>query len=297
MWQINAQVILGWLHLELLDDTTALDYLEQALRQTEGLQSLYMRYLVASVLSRVYVVRHQLQQANQVLSQFITPDLPMQTLAQRLVWTAQAELLLAEDKPEKALSIVDKLIETAQNRTETTVIPRLGYLKGQALKALQRTIDAQAVFQAGYDAAMVSGSRPIAWRIALELGNLYLARRNREAAQDVFDAARDMIQRLADELPAGALHDHFYTRAVRRLPRSTLISPQKAAKHAFDGLTRREREVAALIAKGCTNASIAQALTLSERTIEKHVENIMNKLGVNARTQIAVWATEKKLNA
>lgn len=296
MWQINAQVILGWLHLELLDDATALDYLEQALRQTEGMQSLYMRHLAASVLSRVYVVRHQLQQANQVLNQFITPDLPMQTLAQRLVWTAQAELLLAEDKPEKALSIVDKLIETARNRTETTVIPRLWYLKGQALNALHRTIEAQDVFRAGYDAALVSGSRPIAWRIALELGNLYLARRNHEAAQAVFDTVRGMIQQIADELPAGALHDHFYTHAVRCLPHSTLISPQKAAKRTFDGLTQREREVAALIAQGCTNAAIAQALTLSERTIEKHVENIMNKLGVNTRTQIAVWATEKKLN-
>lgn len=296
MWQINAQVILGWLHLELLDDATALDYLEQALRQTEGMQSLYLRYLAASVLSRVYVVRHQLQQANQVLNQFITPDLPMQTLAQRLVWTAQAELLLAEDKPEKALSIVDKLIETARNRTETTVIPRLWYLKGQALNALHRTIEAQDVFRAGYDAALVSGSRPIAWRIALELGNLYLARRNHEAAQAVFDTVRGMIQQIADELPAGALHDHFYTHAVRCLPHSTLISPQKAAKRTFDGLTQREREVAALIAQGCTNAAIAQALTLSERTIEKHVENIMNKLGVNTRTQIAVWATEKKLN-
>lgn len=297
MWQINAQVILGWLHLELLNDTTALDYLEQALRQTEGMQSLYMRYLAASVLSRVYVVHHQLQQANQVLSQFITPDLPMQTLAQRLVWTAQAELLLAEDKPEKALTIVDKLIETARNHTETTVNSRLWYLKGQALNALDRRIEAQDVFRAGYDAALVSGSRPLAWRIGLELGNLYLAQRNLEAAQDVFDTVRGMIQQIADELPAGALYDHFYNRAVRRLPRSTLISPQQAAKRTFDGLTRREREVAALIAQGNTNAAIARSLTLSERTIEKHVENIMNKLGVNARTQIAVWATEKKFNA
>jgi DNA-binding NarL/FixJ family response regulator len=296
MWQINAQVILGWLHLELLDDAAALDYLEQAMHQTQGMQSLYIQYLVSSVLSRGYVVRHQLQQANQVLSRFITPDLPMQTLAQRLVWTAQVELLLAEDKPQKALSIVNKLIETARNCTETTVIPRLWYLKGQALVALHRRIEAQDVFQAGYDAALMSGNRPLTWRIALELGNLQIAQGKRESAQDVFDIIREMIQQLADELSAGALRDHFYTHAIRRLPRSRLISPQKAAKRTFDGLTQREREVAALIAQGSTNAAIAQALTLSERTIEKHVENIMNKLGVNARTQIAVWAAGKQLN-
>jgi WD40 repeat protein/DNA-binding CsgD family transcriptional regulator len=55
-------------------------------------------------------------------------------------------------------------------------------------------------------------------------------------------------------------------------------------------LSPREREVAALLAKGQTNRQIADALVISERTAEHHVENIMGKLGFTARTQIAVWA-------
>ena len=54
-------------------------------------------------------------------------------------------------------------------------------------------------------------------------------------------------------------------------------------------LSRRERDVARLIAEGCTNRDIAEKLVLSERTVEGHVANIFNKLSVGARSQVAVW--------
>ena len=70
---------------------------------------------------------------------------------------------------------------------------------------------------------------------------------------------------------------------------------RQATKQRFGGLTAREREVAALIAQGQSNRHIAETLVLSERTIEGHVSNIFNKLGFNARTQIAAWTVEKGL--
>ncbi len=68
---------------------------------------------------------------------------------------------------------------------------------------------------------------------------------------------------------------------------------------ARDGrpLTRREKEVSALVAKGLTNRQIAAALSLSPRTADRHVENIMTKLGVNRRTQIAAWWTRHRTPA
>jgi DNA-binding NarL/FixJ family response regulator len=60
-------------------------------------------------------------------------------------------------------------------------------------------------------------------------------------------------------------------------------------------LTAREREVAALIAQGKTNRTIAEQFILSERTVEGHVTNILTKLGCTTRTQIATWAVEKGL--
>ena len=50
-----------------------------------------------------------------------------------------------------------------------------------------------------------------------------------------------------------------------------------------------------LIAQGFSNRALADALVLSERTIAKHVENILSKLGVASRTQIATWAIEHGL--
>ena len=54
-------------------------------------------------------------------------------------------------------------------------------------------------------------------------------------------------------------------------------------------LTAREREVADLIAAGKSNKAIAEALVLSPRTIEGHVERILAKLGCSSRTQVAAW--------
>jgi len=60
----------------------------------------------------------------------------------------------------------------------------------------------------------------------------------------------------------------------------------------FAPLTRREADVAVLI-RDSTNKEIAERLVLSERTIDNHVQNIMNKLNLHHRAQIASWVTER----
>jgi len=74
---------------------------------------------------------------------------------------------------------------------------------------------------------------------------------------------------------------------------STPAEPQSA--QASDRLTLRQREVAALIAQGLTNRQIAERLVVTERAAAAHVENILDKLGVSSRAQIAVWASEHGL--
>jgi DNA-binding NarL/FixJ family response regulator len=54
-------------------------------------------------------------------------------------------------------------------------------------------------------------------------------------------------------------------------------------------LGRRELEIARLVADGLSNKEIGARLFISERTVESHVRNILNKLGFNSRAQIAAW--------
>jgi len=62
-------------------------------------------------------------------------------------------------------------------------------------------------------------------------------------------------------------------------------------------LSRREREVAQLLARGLSNREIAGRLYLSERTIDNHVHHILDKLGFDSRVQVATWlARNEHLN-
>jgi DNA-binding CsgD family transcriptional regulator len=54
-------------------------------------------------------------------------------------------------------------------------------------------------------------------------------------------------------------------------------------------LGKRQADVAALIAQGMSNKQIGAKLFISERTVDTHVRNILNKLGFNSRAQIAAW--------
>jgi predicted ATPase/DNA-binding SARP family transcriptional activator/DNA-binding CsgD family transcriptional regulator len=58
-------------------------------------------------------------------------------------------------------------------------------------------------------------------------------------------------------------------------------------------LTRREKEVAKLVARGLTNRQMAQELSISERTVENHIGKILKKLRFSSRAQIATWVAKR----
>jgi predicted ATPase/DNA-binding CsgD family transcriptional regulator len=58
-------------------------------------------------------------------------------------------------------------------------------------------------------------------------------------------------------------------------------------------LSKRELEVARLIAEGMSNKEIGSRCFLSERTVETHVSNILNKLGINSRVEVAAWVARE----
>ena len=79
--------------------------------------------------------------------------------------------------------------------------------------------------------------------------------------------------------------DEAIAYALRTEPAPTALVPTPSP------LTRREKEVAALVAKGMSNRQIASVLGCSPRTVDGHVENILAKFGFCSRAQIASWWT------
>jgi non-specific serine/threonine protein kinase len=95
--------------------------------------------------------------------------------------------------------------------------------------------------------------------------------------------------------------DRRVSETIASLP-GYVLDPKLTAPREFEGqgsaqLTRREREIAALIARGATNRQIADALVITEGTAANHVLHILSKLGLASRTQIAVWALQQGLIA
>jgi DNA-binding CsgD family transcriptional regulator len=98
-------------------------------------------------------------------------------------------------------------------------------------------------------------------------------------------------------------HDHYKTAFDYglRLDREAAVAlamgknaesdTRRPIAKAADPLGKRERQVAQLIAEGFSNKEIASRLFLSERTVETHVYNILNKLGFNTRVKIAAWVS------
>jgi DNA-binding NarL/FixJ family response regulator len=155
--------------------------------------------------------------------------------------------------------------------------------------------EAESELQGTLPVARTHGQGPLLWRLHADLGKVYRAMRRREAAEGEFSAARMIIQDVANHVPHGALRDQFLAHALAVIPAAPTLTSRRAAKQDFGGLTAREREIAALVAQGKSNLEIASELVISENTAERHVANILAKLGFSSRSQIAVWAVGKGL--
>lgn len=91
-------------------------------------------------------------------------------------------------------------------------------------------------------------------------------------------------------LPSGV--SLLRVRAPGRPPAPVLVED---AHRPTAALTAREREIAGLVALGLTNRQIADELVISSATVDRHVANILVKLGAHSRTQIAAWAVSEGL--
>jgi predicted ATPase/DNA-binding CsgD family transcriptional regulator len=104
-----------------------------------------------------------------------------------------------------------------------------------------------------------------------------------------------------------ALGEQAYAAAFRRGRQMPLDQVLDQAEHTrrstrsgqadaggAGSLTSREKEIAGLLAKGLSNKAIAQSLVIAQRTAETHVGNVLVKLGLTSRSQVAAWVAEQR---
>lgn len=195
------------------------------------------------------------------------------------VLQAAVEVLIAASDLEGAHSAADELARIAQ-RYETPALRALSrhatgavfFAEGDIDSALTRLREAWTLWQeldAPYEAA----------RVRLLLGQICQQLGDDAAAELEFDTALRVFRRL-DAEPDVARVD-------------TLRS-QPAGKRA-GALTSRELQVIELVAKGQTNRAIASELSISERTVDRHVSNILLKLNLPSRAAATAYAFQNHL--
>jgi DNA-binding NarL/FixJ family response regulator len=152
---------------------------------------------------------------------------------------------------------------------------------------LARAADARAALL--LDAGDPGAAIPLLERAA----GVYRAQRHRHASALVHErlaAAREARGEheaaRAERATALAIHGQ-----LGATPDVARLSPHAAP----GGLTGREAEVLALVRDGASNREVARALTISEKTVSRHLANIFTKLGVGSRTAAAAWAHEHHL--
>jgi tetratricopeptide (TPR) repeat protein len=225
-WMTFGHWEIGVLYLELLALPEAQQHLEQALAMAQEIGSRHWIRIVTGFLARVYLLHQNQTSAEAILTAALELDAAMQTIGQRLVWAARADLALARNDSVLALDITERLIASAANLSDECVIPRLWKLRGEAMAALDRREKAEMELQAAQEAAQTQGLRPMEWHIRIALGDLYQAQGKSTEAEQMFATARLLIDELAAIITDTSLRDHFLQKARAMLPHSHQLSPE-----------------------------------------------------------------------
>jgi DNA-binding CsgD family transcriptional regulator len=291
----GAYYALGFSYLLMLQADLAIQNLEAGLPVAKEFGSSWMIGNTTTELASAYLLNDQSVRARTLLDSVVGQNTGHYTRAQRRMLWAKGNLFLAENKPTEALQIAEHLLDSKRSSQQTQPIPALCKLKGEALLALKQFKKAERSLEGAKQEAEDRQALPLLWQIHAQLGWLHKAQKDSDQSEREFANARQVIHTLAENIPDESLRTGFLQAALGRLPKERTLSKRQREAEKFGGLTSREREVARLVSQGKSNREIAEALVLSERTVENHVGNILTKLGFDSRAQVAVWAVETGL--
>jgi LuxR family transcriptional regulator, maltose regulon positive regulatory protein len=236
----------------------------------------------------------------------------------------RAALALDRDQRAEAAELADRYLRRFPDptRVERSAGLEIAIKALARLGELERATEALAQLR---EIAARAGTRPLLAAVRSSEGTLSAAHGDHDAARRAFEDALDLLAAsdarfeaarvrldLAATLSALGRHDRARreidaalagfqelgadgesTRAeamLGKLRRTRALLPAEAVDTPLSGLSGRELEVLGLVAEGLTNHDIAERLVLSEHTVNRHVANILRKLGLPSRAAAASLA-------
>jgi DNA-binding CsgD family transcriptional regulator len=201
---------------------------------------------------------------------------PLQRLK---ILPAYTEIMLAAGKTEEARLAAGELAAMTEKYQAPLVLALSAYCQGlilleegnpgESLRMLRQSYDLWNMLNAPYEAA----------RVRLRMGVAYRKEGDEDSASMELTAAQWVFGQL---------------KANQDLQKAESLIQEKSGPD-LHGLTLRELQVLRLVAAGETNKIIAKKLFISEKTVERHVSNIFNKLAVNTRTAATAFALKHKV--
>lgn len=294
-WMAGSYQVTGQLYWSIFDTEQARQVLEAGLAFSRQLGSSWWSGHNLIVLFKVYLQENELEKAEELLQSGMPQSGTPHNLPElRILW-AWGELALHKGQPQQALDIFERLYDLLPADTDPLSLPWLLKLKGEALVGLDRLEEARQALETAKNAAKACQIRPVEWEIGASLARLLSRLKLDYLAHQQIQETRRLIEKLAGSLVEPDQKARFIKRALTYLPQEKPLASPPPGHKEFGNLTRREQEIAGLVSQGKSSREIAEVLFVSQRTVETHISNILGKLNLTSRAQIAVWAVQNGL--
>jgi DNA-binding CsgD family transcriptional regulator len=188
-------------------------------------------------------------------------------------------------EPARASEALGELREIAERTRTRPILAAVSASEGTLAVATRDHDAARCSFEDALDLLAACDAPFETGRVRLDLAAALSALGRRDQARREIEAA------IADFEETGADWERARAEAMlSKVRRSRAMLPAEATDTPLGELSERELEVLSLVAEGLTNQDIAQHLVLSEHTVNRHVANILRKLGLPSRAAASTLA-------
>jgi ATP/maltotriose-dependent transcriptional regulator MalT len=209
----------------------------------------------------------------------VSSDAAERPVERSKILAAYVQIALAAGDTNGAKSAARDLLEIAERFDSPYLQAMAGSVRGTILLSDGDYMSACAALRTAWLAWQEVEAPYEGARLRVIMARAYHALGDHDTAEMELDAAAHVFEKL------GAAPD------LREIAE---VSRRSAARTA-GGLSAREVEVLRLVATGVTNREIANTLVISEKTVSRHISNILTKLGLSSRTAAAAYAYDNDL--